>query len=118
MRRLSLYISGKIAFTLLGPHGRKLRAEKRRQIGKRDEVSDTQDGFVIPHRQLRISGGKIGPLLRNRASFAVVKAQQEALSVPIVARGDEDAGAIAIRMKGVGHQYKLMRWIDAVCISA
>ena len=54
---------------------------------------------------------------RNWADDAVVKAQKEPLSEPVVTGGDKDPLAPAVGMERVSHRDKLRRWTGRVCSS-
>lgn len=70
----------------------------------------------MPDEDLRIRGGNVGPLRRNRANRAVVYAQQKPFARKVFAFADADELAASERMKGVSHADKLRRSDGNVCI--
>jgi hypothetical protein len=70
----------------------------------------------LPHDDLRIGRGGVGPLRRNRTDCAVVKAQQQASAGPVVSFADTDGRPSAERMKGVDYENLLRASEGNACI--
>jgi hypothetical protein len=63
----------------------------------------------LPHDNLRIGSGNVGPLRRNGANRAVVDAQQEPLAVPVIALANAGERSAGERMEGMNYADKLRR---------
>ncbi len=86
------------------------------ETGKPHEIHKSEKRPPMPDEDLRIRGGHVGPLRRNRANRAVVDAQQKSLARKVFAFADADELAAGEWMKGVCHPDKLRRSDGSVCI--
>ena len=88
----------------------------RYKAGQFRQVRDPEQRAALPHDDLRVGSGDIGPLRRNGADCAVVEAQQQAPTGPIVALADTDSWPAGERVKGVGYENTLHASDGNACI--
>ena len=112
MRRYWPYICGRIILTV---HGAPPNRELLDKTGEPHEIHDSEKRPALPDEDLRIRGGNVGPLRRNRANRAVIDTQQKPLARPVMAFADADELPAGEWMKGVSHADKLRRGDGKVC---
>ena len=95
---------------------RSARGQARYKAGQFRQVRDPEQRAASPHDDLRIGSDDIGPLRRNGADYAVVEAQQQAPTSPVVALADTDGWPADERMKGVGYENTLHACDGNACI--
>jgi hypothetical protein len=76
----------------------------RHEASQLRQVCDPEQGAALPHDDLSIGDDGIGPLRRNRTDCAVIKPQQEALTLVVGPFADAGARPSAERVKGVGYK--------------
>ena len=85
------------------------------EAGQFHQIYEPEQSARLPHDDLRVGSDGVGPLRRNRTDCAVIKAQQEALTLAVGPFANAGASPSAERVKGVGYK-NLLRGSDGnVC---
>jgi len=108
-RLFLLYICGEFILTIARALGAPRRRKARNKLGEFHQVHEPQKRSPLPHDNLRIDSGDVGPLRRNGANRVVVDAQQEPLAIPVIAFANADELSVGERMERVNYAHKLRR---------
>ena len=73
-RLFLLYICGKFIITIVRALGVPRRGKARNKLGELHQVHEPHKRSPLPHDNLRIGGGDVGPPRRNGANRVVVDA--------------------------------------------
>jgi hypothetical protein len=108
-RLFLLYICGKFILTIGRALGAPRRGNARNKLGEFHQINEPQKRSPLPHDNVRIDSGDVGPLRRNRANRVVVDAQQQPLAIPVIALAHANELAVGERMEWVNYPHKLRR---------
>lgn len=98
------YARGIICLTLRRPAP--LFDEARHQVGKLQEISNSEHRAPLANDDLGIGCDDVGPLPRHRADVLLIDTQQEPRPVPVVALADAEELLSAERVERVGYAHK------------
>lgn len=115
VRQSFSYTCGIVPITPIGPA--LLFDEPRYEVGKVQQITNSEQRATLADHDLWIGCDHIGPLPWHRADVVVVHAQQEPRPVPVVSLADADELPSAERVKWVGHAYKVRARVRKACSS-
>ena len=105
------YICGRIILTDTRP----AFGHAGHEAGQFHQIYEPEQSARLPHDDLRVGSDGVGPLRRNRTDCAVIKAQQEALTLAVGPFANAGASPSAERVKGVGYKNLLRGSNGNVC---
>jgi hypothetical protein len=92
--------------------------EPRDQVGKLQQISNSERRATLADHDLWIGRNHVGPLPWHRVNVVLVNAQQEPRPVPVVSLADAGELPSAERVKWVGHAYKVRVRVRRACSSS